>query len=99
MFEPNTIYTMKLSSGEEVVTKVVANEPSGYVTISKPVMVVATQQGMQLVPAVFTADPDKSTQLNINSVVMYSKTHIDVANSYIESTTGIKPVGNKILMG
>lgn len=90
---------MKLASGEEIVAKVIQDNSNGYLTVSKPVMVAATPQGLQLMPAIFTSNPDRSVQLNKASVVFYGETHIDIANSYVESTTGIKPVGNKILMG
>jgi hypothetical protein len=50
--------------------------------------------------SLFTANPDKSVTINITQVSMVSLSREEVCDSYIEATTGIKPVRNsKILMG
>jgi len=99
MYNLDTIYSFKLGSGEELIAKVVAVEDS-RVQLSRPLLVAATPQGMQLVPSMFTVHPDRKVWLNNTAISMYSETHDDIANSYIESTTGIKPITKgSILMG
>jgi hypothetical protein len=50
--------------------------------------------------ALFTADPEKSVTINKTQVSLIAPSRGEVCDSYIEATTGIKPVRNsKILMG
>lgn len=99
MIDLDTIYSFKLISGEELIAKVVARSDT-QIQLSKPLLVAATPQGMQLVPAMFTVHPDRKVWLNNTAISMFSETHEDIANSYIESTTGIKPITKgSILMG
>jgi hypothetical protein len=97
-FEINTVYTVKLNSGEELITKVVEIN-DGYITISEPVSVAPSQQGIGLVPSMFTADPDKSVVLNTNSIAFYAPTEDGVKMKYIQATTGITVPDKKIILG
>lgn len=89
---------MRMGYGEEIVAKIVSVGASTY-TISKPVAVVPGQQGIQLMNSLFTADPESDVTVNISSVAMIAPVREDVGDSYLEATTGIKPVRSKILMG
>ena len=89
---------MRRGYGEEIVAKITAYNSSTY-TISKPVAVVPGQQGIQLMNSLFTADPEEDVTVNISSVAMIAPVREDVGDSYLEATTGIKPVRSKILMG
>ena len=98
MIEVGKTYTMRMGYGEEIVAKITAFDSSTY-TISKPVAVVPGQQGIQLMNSLFTADPESDVTVNISSVAMIAPVREDVGDSYLEATTGIKPVRSKILMG
>ena len=89
---------MRMGYGEEIVAKIVSIGTDTY-TISKPVAVVPGQQGIQLMNSLFTADPEQYVTVNISSVAMIAPVREDVGDSYLEATTGIKPVRSKILMG
>jgi len=89
---------MRMGYGEEIVAKIVSIGTDTY-TISKPVAVVPGQQGIQLMNSLFTADPESDVTVNISSVAMIAPVREDVGDSYLEATTGIKPVRSKILMG
>ena len=91
-------YTMRMGYGEEIVAKVTAYD-SSTLTLSKPVAVVPGQQGIQLMNSLFTADPEAEVTVNRSSVAMIAPVREDVGDSYLEATTGIKPVRSKILMG
>ena len=91
-------YTMRMGYGEEIVAKIVSIGTDTY-TLSKPVAVVPGQQGIQLMNSLFTADPESDVTVNISSVAMIAPVREDVGDSYLEATTGIKPVRSKILMG
>jgi hypothetical protein len=98
MIEAGKTYTMRMGYGEEIVAKVTAYD-SSTLTLSKPVAVVPGQQGIQLMNSLFTADPEHEVTVNRSSVAMIAPVREDVGDSYLEATTGIKPVRSKILMG
>jgi hypothetical protein len=98
LVKTDEVYTFKLTSGEELVGKVTALN-SEWITVSNPVSIAPGPQGMGLVPAMFTADPDSKTQININNVTMYAITDESVKSRYIEATTGIRIPEKKIVMG
>jgi len=62
--------------------------------------VVPGREGIQMILGLFTADPDKSVTINKSQVSLIAPSREEVCDSYLEATTGIKPVRNsKILMG
>lgn len=96
--ETGKVYTFKLNSGEELITKV--TEVAGdWIEIENPVSVAPGPQGMGLVPSMFTADPGAEIRLNTASVSIYALTEDAVKMKYIEATTGIKIPDKKIIMG
>jgi hypothetical protein len=97
MIEAGKTYTMRMGYGEEIVAKMSALTDT--YTLSKPVAVVPGQQGIQLMNSLFTADPEAEVTVNKSSVAMIAPVREDVGDSYLEATTGIKPVRSKILMG
>jgi hypothetical protein len=96
--EAGKTYTMRMGYGEEIVAKIISIGGDTY-TLSKPVAVVPGQQGIQLMNSLFTADPEAEVTVNKSSVAMIAPVREDVGDSYLEATTGIKPVRSKILMG
>jgi hypothetical protein len=53
-----------------------------------------------MIMSLFTANPDKTVTLNKTQVSLIAPSREEVCDSYLEATTGIKPVRNsKILMG
>jgi hypothetical protein len=95
---PNTVYTLKLNSGEELIAKVI--QTSGeFITIEEPVSIAPTQQGMQMIPSVFTANPKGEFKLNTNSIALYAETDDSIKMKYLEATTGIKVPDKKIVLG
>jgi hypothetical protein len=96
--ELDEVYTFKLTSGEEMVAKVVAQTDS-TVELSHPLSVAPNHQGMGLMPSMFTAEPDKNVQLNTNTVTMYGVTVDAIRSKYIEATTGIATPSKKIVLG
>ena len=97
--ELDQIYTFKIANGDELVAKITAEDETTY-TITRPLTVVPSQQGIQMIFALFTANPDKSVTINKSQVSLIAASRDEVQDSYTEATTGIKPVRNsKILMG
>lgn len=96
--QPNTVYTFKLNSGEELIAKV-TQAGGDFIVIEEPVSIAPTQQGMQMIPSVFTADPKGEFKLNTSSVAIYAETDDSVRMKYLEATTGIKVPDKKIVLG
>ena len=92
------VITIKLTSGEELITKVITNN-GDHLIIMAPVSVAPGPKGMGLVPSMFTADPDESIRLNTNTITVWGKTEESVKNKYIEVTTGIKLPEKKLILG
>jgi len=96
--EPNTVYTFKLNSGEELIAKVI-QAGGDFIIIEEPVSIAPTQQGMQMIPSVFTANPKGDFKLNTSSIDLYAETDDSVRMKYLEATTGIKVPDKKIVLG
>ncbi len=96
--EIGKVYTFKLNSGEELITKVVEITRDNII-IEEPVSIAPSQQGMGLVPSMFTADPKGKFTLNTNSVSLYAETEDNVRMKYLEATTGIKVPDKKLILG
>ena len=99
MIQKDQVYTFKLTNADEIVAKVIEITEDGYI-LSQPLSAVPTEKGLQLIYTVFTGNPKENAAINKTAIAMISQTREEVADHYLEATTGIKPVRNsKILMG
>jgi hypothetical protein len=97
--ELDEVYTFKIANGDELVAKITAEDETTY-TVTKPLTVVPGREGIQMILGLFTANPDKPVTINKTQVSLIAASRDEVCDSYVEATTGIKPVRNsKILMG
>jgi len=87
-YEVNDVVSIKLSSGEELVGKLVEEGPE-VVTIAKPLMLSMTQKGMGLAPYMFTVNPETTIKFNDKNIITIVKTMETMAKQYIQSTTGL----------
>jgi len=87
-YKVNDVVSIKLSSGEELVGKLV-DESGDTVTLSKPLMLSMTQKGMGLAPYMFTVDPESKISFNEKNIITLAKTMETMAKQYIQSTTGL----------
>lgn len=92
-------YTLKLNSGEEIISKVKEVEIDGWVILSEPVTVAPGQQGMGLIPTMFTADPNGFYRLNTNSIMIYAVTEDSIKRKYLEVVTGLVMPDKKMILG
>ena len=88
-FKEGDIISVKLISGEEVVTKLGKGTDGNYL-FHKPVVLSATPQGMGLVPYMMTADAGK-LDINIKQghVIAMAEPQDAVVQEYTKATTGI----------
>jgi hypothetical protein len=96
--QSNEVYTFKLNSGEELIAKVIQSG-GDFIIISEPVSIAPGQQGLQMIPSMFTADPKEEFKLNTNSIIIIAQTDDSIKVKYIEATTGIKVPEKKLILG
>lgn len=82
------VITLKLTSGEEIVAKLV-EETLTYYKLSRPMVIGQGPQGPGLMPYLFTVHPDKEVKLLKTTVTVAEATDKQFANQFIQSTTGI----------
>lgn len=97
-YTENQIYTIKLNSGEEIITRI-AGFDNGFIVVQTPLTLASSPQGMTLMPSLFTGDDDSEIRLNISSVSLYCLTEDAVKMKYIEATTGIQVPEKKLILG
>ena len=85
------VITLKLTSGEEIVAKLIEDGPQHY-KLSKPMVIGMSPQGPALMPYLFTVNPDKEVKLLKGTVTMAEATDKQFADQFIQQTTGIKLV-------
>ena len=87
-YKVGDVISIKLSSGEEMIARF-EDENEEVVTIAKPYILIAAQNGMALAPYMFTIAPDTKVKLKINNVICIVKSAKDAADMYIKQSTGI----------
>ena len=83
------VVTIKLTSGEELVAKLVEDGPL-YYKLNRPMVLTMNQQGLGMAPYLFTVSNDKDVKLSKGTVTIIEATEKQFADSYIQGTTGIK---------
>jgi len=94
----NEIYSIKLNSGEEMITRV-KEVTDTHLVISEPVSVAPGPQGMGLVPSLFTANPNGEFMLNKNSIAVICETEYNIKAKYSEAVSGVKVPEKKLILG
>lgn len=89
----NQIISLKLTSGDEVVGKIVGQTADG-ITLSKPVILAASRDGLAMVPFMMTGNPEGDYLFKTNNIMCLVDTNQQVSDAYYQSVTGITPVRN-----
>jgi hypothetical protein len=82
------VITLKLTSGEEIVAKLV-EDSAAYYKLKNPQVIGMGPKGPGLMPYLFTVDPDKEIKLLKTTVTVAEATDKSFADQFIQSTTGI----------
>ena len=82
------VITLKLTSGEEIVAKLVEETATHY-KLSRPMVIGMGPKGPGLMPYLFTVSPDKEVRLQKTTVTLAEATDKEFANQFMQSTTGI----------
>jgi hypothetical protein len=90
IYKNNEIVTIKLGSGEEIITKVV-DDNGDAMTISKPIVLVVTPKGAAMTQFLMMQDMNQPVELLKTQVVCIAPANKTASDQYIQTTTGIKP--------
>ena len=82
------VITLKLTSGEEFVAKLV-EDGAAYYKLKNPQVIGMGPKGPGLMPYLFTVDPSKEIKLLKTTVTVAEATDKSFADQFIQSTTGI----------
>jgi hypothetical protein len=82
------VITLKLTSGEELIAKLV-EETDAYYKLSRIQVIGMGPKGPGLMPYLFTVDPDRDVKLLKTTVTVAEPTDGAFAKQFLESTTGI----------
>jgi len=82
------VVTIKLTSGEELIAKLVEENPMQY-KLNRPMVLSAGPKGIGMVPYLFTVHPDKDVNLTRSTVTVIEATDKEFADAYTSQTTGI----------
>lgn len=96
--EKDEILVFKLANGEELIARIV-EVTDGMFILKQPISMAPTQQGLQMMPSMFSGNLDKQVVLYGAAVAMIADAKEDIKVKYIEVTTGVVvPPAKKILM-
>jgi hypothetical protein len=87
-YKAGDIISLKLSSGEEIIARLDAEETTVY-KLLKPMVLIVQQQGLGLAPFMFSVSPDAKFMLNKHTVSCVSKTETEISKQYQAQTSGI----------
>jgi hypothetical protein len=96
-YEEHDVVTFKLVNGDEIVASY-ESETASVFYVKQPVLVAMTERGLGLIQALFTGSVKTSIPLNKDHVVMHTLTADQVSDHYTQTTSGIQPVRNKIVV-
>lgn len=82
------VVTFKLTSGEELVAKLIDDQVMHY-KLANPMVIAMSPKGPALMPYLFTVDPSKEVKISKSAVVVAEATDKMFADQFIQQTTGI----------
>ena len=85
------VVTLKLTSGEELVAKLVEDQIMHY-RLSHPMVIAMSPNGPALMPYLFTVNPSKEVRIAKGVVAVVEATDKSFADQFIQQTTGIAMV-------
>jgi hypothetical protein len=95
---PTEVYSMKLVTGEEIITRFTEDSAFSY-RIYKPLVLSITAQGVAMTPFMFTAEIEGNIDIPKSAVIAIAVTDKSTAGQYIQGTTGIVPVRSTADLG
>ena len=91
LYKVGDTVSFKLSSGEEILGRLEAEDAKGY-TLHKPMVLIAQQQGLGLAPFMFSVSPEAKFVIQATAVSCIAKTEDEIGKQYTAQTSGIQLV-------
>ena len=82
------VVSVRLSSGEEIVGKLL-DDNDKTIKLKQPLSAIMSEKGLAMLPFMLTVDPEKDLTVSKNQIVITAKSHKEVADHYLQSTTGL----------
>jgi hypothetical protein len=90
-YKEGDIVSFKVTSGEEIIAKLIEEEPSGIV-VTKPFALVPNNQGLGMMPWIMSISPGEKIRVNTSTIMLVHKTEEGISKQYLETTTGLTMV-------
>ena len=90
-YSSGDVLCFKVVNGDEIVAKIVEETETGFL-VSRPCTVIPSQQGIGLIQAMFSVDPEIDIQVAKSHVMIAAPTFDKLQSHYIQVTTGIQTV-------
>ena len=87
-YSAGDVVSVRLSSGEEIVGKLLADDTT-TIKLKQPLMAMMSEKGLAMIPFMLTVNPEADLIINKQQIMITAKSHKDVADHFIQSTTGI----------
>ena len=87
-YKINDVVSLKLTTGEEIVCKLLEDNADN-IKIKTPLVLVAGPQGIGMQQFMFTTDPDQPVTMKKASINVIQKTEKQFSNVYTEKTSGL----------
>ena len=87
-YKVGDVVSLKLSSGEEILGRLEA-EKENNVTLKKPMVLIAQEQGLGLAPFMFSVSPDGKFVMKSTAISCIAKTEKEISKQYTAQTSGI----------
>jgi len=96
----DNLYSFKMANGEELVGKVTkVDVDANTFSLERGFAIGMTQEGPQLVPALFTGNPQEEVWINMDTVAVVAVAASDMEDVYRQVVTGIKTPPKQIITG
>lgn len=91
VFNNGDVMVFKMISGEEVIAKTESSSDFPKSLLVRHPHVVSTNgEAFALLPYIITADEDKITEINVDSIAAITTPIEGIATAYLERTSGIQ---------
>jgi hypothetical protein len=88
-YSQGDVVDFKLTSGEELISRVIEDRTEAYI-LSKPMALLNTPNGgLGMMPVPIAANHGDPVVLNKHAVAFHAKCEKELANQYLEKTTGL----------
>lgn len=84
----NDVVSLKLSSGEEVISRYVSMDGDNYI-VKNPMVLVAGPQGLGMQPFMLSVKADGKFTMQSKNIMCAKRTEEELAKQFIQQTTGL----------